>query len=171
MHSIGMPEIVEPVENSKLERRDRAARALFSATEMVGGNKFETEFGRAIPTTKYPEYASRYQSAFVEQINRLAKRLSTDLGGENGTKDLAKAFAKLRESKSEEVRDAWGNEFRVERAQWYGNRKLYIVRGAGLDQQFNTADDMAEYVEARRAAKVVNPSEPADRIFAYRARL
>src|SRR4029078_6959912 len=33
IHSIGMPEIVEPVEDSKLEQRDRAARALFAATE------------------------------------------------------------------------------------------------------------------------------------------
>ena len=46
IHSIGMPEIVEPVEKSQVEQRDRAARALFSATEMVSPNKFETEFGR-----------------------------------------------------------------------------------------------------------------------------
>ena len=163
IHSIGMPEIVEPMEGSKLEQRDRAARALFSATEMVGGNKFETEFGRAVPMTKYPEYASRYQSAFVAQVERLAKRLSRDLDGGKGAKDLPQAFAKLRQSNASEVHDAWGNEFRVERAQWYRNRKLYIVRSAGLDQQFNTDDDMAEYVEAH-AAKVVNPSAPVDRI-------
>src|SRR2546428_2113230 len=56
IHSIGMPDIVEPVEQSRWEQRDRAARALFSATEMVGENKFETEFGRAIPTDKFGEY-------------------------------------------------------------------------------------------------------------------
>ena len=49
IHSIGMPEIVEPVQESKVEQRDRAARALFSATEMVSTNKFETEVGRAVP--------------------------------------------------------------------------------------------------------------------------
>ena len=31
------------------EQRDRAARALFAATEMVSRNKFETEFGRTVP--------------------------------------------------------------------------------------------------------------------------
>jgi len=52
IHSIGMPEIVESVEHSKVEQKDRAARALFSATEMVNTNKFETEFGRAVPMEK-----------------------------------------------------------------------------------------------------------------------
>src|SRR5208283_4212697 len=40
IHSIGAPEIVEPAEESKLEQRDRGARALFSATEMVNTNNF-----------------------------------------------------------------------------------------------------------------------------------
>src|SRR5438034_2708931 len=61
IHSIGMPDVVEPTEESKAEQKDRAARALFSATEMVSGNKFETEFGRTVPQTKYWEYAQRYQ--------------------------------------------------------------------------------------------------------------
>src|SRR5438552_19074512 len=39
IHSIGMPELVEPVEKSSVEQRDRAARALFSATEIVANNK------------------------------------------------------------------------------------------------------------------------------------
>ena len=49
IHSIGLPEIVEPADESQLEQRDRAARALFSATEIVNANKFETEFGRTVP--------------------------------------------------------------------------------------------------------------------------
>ena len=64
IHSLGMPEIVEPVESSQAEQRDRAARALFSATEIVNPNKFETEFGREVPMTKQPEYARRYQARF-----------------------------------------------------------------------------------------------------------
>src|SRR6202043_528060 len=35
IHSIGMPDVVEPVPLTKLEQHDRAARALFSATEIV----------------------------------------------------------------------------------------------------------------------------------------
>src|SRR5439155_7049861 len=59
IHSIGMPEIVEPVEKSKVEQRDRAARALFSATEIVNANRFEKEFDRTEPMTKYAEYDGR----------------------------------------------------------------------------------------------------------------
>src|SRR5438105_13821508 len=57
IHSIGMPEIVEPVEKSQAEQRDRAARALFSATEMVNANKFGAEIGRAGRETKDGDYA------------------------------------------------------------------------------------------------------------------
>src|SRR5206468_8111079 len=60
IHSIGMPDIVQPVENAQVAQRDRAARALFAATEMVSANKFETEFGRSVPMRKYGEYAGRY---------------------------------------------------------------------------------------------------------------
>ncbi len=45
----GMPDIVVPVEQTKTLQRDRAARALFAATEMVNVNKFETEIGRTVP--------------------------------------------------------------------------------------------------------------------------
>src|SRR5438132_14423060 len=76
IHSIGMPDVVEPTEESKAEQKDRAARALFSATEMVSGNKFETEFGRTVPQTKYWEYAQRYQKQLLEQVQRLSERLS-----------------------------------------------------------------------------------------------
>src|SRR6266699_5640345 len=93
IHSIGMPDIVEPVEQSKVEQRNRAARALFSATELVGANKFETEFGRAIPTAKFGEYSVRYQARFLAQVHRLAESLShaTAQNPEHG--DLTKTFA------------------------------------------------------------------------------
>src|SRR5271166_989293 len=76
IHSIGMPEIVEPVEKSQAEQRDRAARALFSATEIVNPNKFETQFGGDVPMTKYGEYRARYQGRLQKQANQLAKELS-----------------------------------------------------------------------------------------------
>src|SRR5438552_6858705 len=75
IHSIGMPEIVEPVEKGQVEQRDRAARALFSATEMVNSNKFETEFGRTVPATKYGEYATRYQKSFMAQVRRVSENV------------------------------------------------------------------------------------------------
>jgi hypothetical protein len=59
------------------EQRDRAARALFSATEIVTPNKFATKFGKDVPMTKYADYWRRYQQPFQKQANRLAKELST----------------------------------------------------------------------------------------------
>src|SRR5207245_5729431 len=67
IHSFGMPEIVEPAEPSQAEQRDRAAQALFSATEIVTANKVEAEVGRNVPMTKYWDYGNRYQARFFEQ--------------------------------------------------------------------------------------------------------
>ncbi len=76
IHSIGMPDIVEPVPVAKAEQRDRAARALFAATEVVSANKFETEFGRTIPRTKLAEYNTRYRTRVrpPEQAKEIAER-------------------------------------------------------------------------------------------------
>jgi hypothetical protein len=51
IHSIGMPEVVEPVEKARVEQRDRAARALFSATEMVNRNKLKPCWAAPCPWT------------------------------------------------------------------------------------------------------------------------
>jgi len=153
IHSIGMPDVVEPVEDSKLNQHDRAAKALFAATEMVNGNKFETEFGRAVPTAKYAEYAQRYQTAFIAQVERLAKRV-TDSGTNAG--NINEAFTALKDAGVPETRDAWGNTLRIEPARWFGNRSHYIVRSAGPDGQFDTGDDVAALVQVRSAA-VVDP--------------
>ena len=158
IHSIGMPAVVEPVEESKLGQRDRAARALFSATEMVNTNKFQTEFGRAVPMTKYPEYAARYQARFVTQITRLAEQLSHAYR-QNPEGDLAKVFEKLKSAGGRDVRDAWGTELRVEPTGWYGNKTHYILRSAGADQQFSTADDMIAYLEVS-AKSIIGGSRP-----------
>ena len=94
IHSIGMPDIVEPVPIAKVEQRDRAARALFAATEVVSGNKFETEFGRTIPQTKLAAYTTRYQARFqttdAEQLTQRVpaesqRRRSHQDCGESGT--------------------------------------------------------------------------------------
>jgi len=157
IHSIGMPEIVEPGESTKLEQRDRAARALFSATEMVNTNKFETEFGRTVPMTKYPEYAGRYQTRFVAQVNRLAERLSEAYRRNPGEGDLTKVYAKLQQLGGPDLRDAWGTELRVEPVRWSRNKKQYFVRSAGADRQFDTGDDISVYVEVHTGKVVKRP--------------
>src|SRR5450759_1404357 len=73
IHSMGMADIVEPVPIAKAEQRDRGARALFAATEVVSGNKFETEFGRTVPQTKLAEYTGRYQARFQQLAEQLTR--------------------------------------------------------------------------------------------------
>ena len=53
IHSIGMPEVVETGERLR-RQRDRAARALFAATEMVSAQQVRNgESGRTVPQAKY----------------------------------------------------------------------------------------------------------------------
>jgi A-macroglobulin TED domain/Alpha-2-macroglobulin family/Carboxypeptidase regulatory-like domain/MG2 domain/A-macroglobulin receptor binding domain/Alpha-2-macroglobulin bait region domain/Macroglobulin domain MG3 len=158
IHSIGMPEIVEPVEESKAEQRDRAARALFSATEMVNTNKFETEFGRTVPMAKYQEYAGRYQARFLAQVRRLAENLSAAYRENPEKGDLTKVFARISKAGGPDLLDAWGTELRVEPVPWYRDKTHYMVRSAGVDQQFDSGDDMAAYIEVRTGNIVGRPN-------------
>ncbi len=157
IHSIGMSEIVEPVEKSKIEQRNRAARALFSATELVGANKFETEFGRTVPMTKYPEYAGRYQARFMDQVRQLSERLSLAYRDNPEKGDLTKVFTRLSKTSEADLRDSWGTQFRLEPVQWYRDKAHYIVRSAGADHRFDTADDIAAYVEVHRGTVLDRP--------------
>ena len=142
IHSIGMPEIVEPAEKSQAEQRDRAARALFSATEIVTPNKFETKFGKDVPMTKYADYWRRYQQQFQKQANRLAKELSAAYAKNPKAGDPTDVYAKLAQSGDAEFRDPWGNGLTFERARWDASKKYYLMRSAGPDGQLNTADDL-----------------------------
>ena len=162
IHSLGMPDIVEPVDDSKLNQRDRAAKALFAATELVGGNRFDTEFGRVIPTVKYAEYAQRYQTAFIAQVERMAKRIAGQLNRNGGRANVDKAFAQGLASGTPETRDAWGTPLRTG-PRWRGDKGNFLVRSAGPDRQFDTGDDMAALVQVQTAS-LVNPSQTTDPI-------
>jgi A-macroglobulin TED domain/Alpha-2-macroglobulin family/Carboxypeptidase regulatory-like domain/MG2 domain/A-macroglobulin receptor binding domain/Alpha-2-macroglobulin bait region domain/Macroglobulin domain MG3 len=162
IHSLGMPDIVGSVDDSKLNQRDRAAKVLFAATELIGGNKFETEFGRAIPTAKYAEYAQRYQIAFIAQVERMAKRIANDVSRNGGRTSVNKAFAHLLASATLETRDAWGTGLRTS-PRWRGDKGNFLVRSAGADRQFDTGDDMAALVQVQTAS-VVSPSQATDSI-------
>ena len=142
IHSIGMPEVVEPADKSQAEQRDRAARALFSATEIVTPNKFETKFGKDVPMTKYADYWQRYQQQFQKQANRLAKELSAAYAKNPKAGDPTVVYAKLAESGNAEFRDPWGNGLTFEPARWDASKKYYLMRSAGADGQLNTTDDL-----------------------------
>ena len=135
IHSIGMPEIVEPVAFAREQQRDRAARALFAATEMVNPNRFETELGRSVPQTKFQEYANRYRTHFADQVSR----------------SLSHAYQRNTDLSEAELRDPWATGVRIEHAPWKA-AQIYNVRSAGPDKQFNTADDLQFFVSVESGA-------------------
>jgi uncharacterized protein YfaS (alpha-2-macroglobulin family) len=138
IHSIGMSEVVAPVEQSRGFRRDQAARALFAATEVVNANAVQAEAGRVLPQEKYGAYFARYHARFVATLR---KTRAQDLSN-TGTMKL---------------RDAWDTNLRVETVPWDAQHAHYWVRSAGPDKQFGTSDDLAAYVEVRSRKIVDHP--------------
>ena len=157
IHSIGMPEIVEPVEKSQIEQRDRAAQALFSATEIVNPNKFETEFGRDVPMDKLGEYRARYQARFQKQANQLAKELTQAYAENPKAEDPTRIYAKLAQAGGTDFRDAWGTILTMEAARWDSSKQYYVLRSAGPDRQLNTVDDLQASLLVHRKKLVGRP--------------
>jgi hypothetical protein len=141
IHSIAMPEVVEPAERSQAEQHDRAARALFSATELVNANKFETESSKDMPMTKYAAYWRRYQKQFQKQANQLAKELSEVYRKHPDAGDLSEVYATISRSDGAEFRDPWGNRLTLDPA-GDPSKKYYLMRSAGPDRTPDTRDDL-----------------------------
>jgi hypothetical protein len=140
IHSMGMTDVVESAEQSSVEQRDRAARALFSATEIVASNKFETEIGKDLPMTKYGEYRQRYQARFQALANDLAEAI-TDAYAENPKAGSpTEIYQKLTQSGGAEFLDPWGNPLRFEPASW-DPKNYYLVISPGPDHHYNTGDE------------------------------
>ena len=155
IHSVGLPEIVEPVsDNNDEAQRDVAARALFSATEIVRQNRFDGETGREIPRTKYYEYWNRYQAQFEEDAKKIAAELRHAIASDPNENDLEKAFKKLADSGKLDFRDAWGTKLKVERTPWDNAKTMFTIHGAGPDKSFDTADDLRAVLYFRRSPVV-----------------
>ena len=141
IHSIGMPESVTSASNGG--SRDRAARALFAATELVNANRFQTEFGNAVPRTKYPEYALRYQARFRNQVEQLAEAFSRANAASGGGRDINQIASRMAADGALEMRDAWGTQLSVRPASSWGQRGgLYQIVSAGPDKRFYGSDDL-----------------------------
>lgn len=150
IHSIGLPEVVEPVSEPESQQRDRAARALFAATEIVSQNKFETEVGRTVPQTKYYEYSQRYQAQFRANANKIAGQLRQSFANDPKKIDPRSAFEKLADSGRPEFRDPWGTRIELEAVPWDPTKTQYTIRSAGMDKQFKTGDDLTVPLYVRR---------------------
>ncbi len=152
IHSIGLSEAVEPAARAQADQRDRAARALFAATELVNKNSIDREVGRSIPNTQFGIYRVRYQARFDSEVKAVCDALSRP-DVMQSTNDLTKALAQLAKNSEPGVRDSWGTDVRAERMSW-GSGHTYLLRSAGPDKRFNTGDDLTGYIE-------VNPGESA----------
>jgi hypothetical protein len=163
IHSIGLAEVVEPVSQRQQEQRDRAARALFAATEIVSQNQFETEVGRTVPQAKYYEYLQRYGTQFRTNVDKIAGQLRRSFEDNPKQKDLLTAFEKLSDSGKPEFQDPWGTRLTLEAVPWDPSKTQYILRSAGMDKQFKTSDDMFGSLYFRRnkvkASPVVEKSD------------
>lgn len=152
IHAIGMEQIAETVDEAQAKERDRAAQALFSATEMVTPNKFETEFGRSIPATKYWEYAQRYQKQFMAQVQSLTESLDRGYRQHPNEKDLLRIVAQV-----DSVRDPWGTSLQITPVTWM-QAGTYLVQSAGPDKKFNTGDELGAYLEVHHRKLIGHPT-------------
>ena len=153
IHSLGMEQVVAPMPagrgavGGEAQRRDRAAQALFAATELVSTNRFETEIGRTAPQTKFALYSSQYRTQFQAQLGKLAESANRAFAGKS-SRDLPTIIAKL---DADSRRDAWSTDLRVDAV---GRSNYYLVRSAGPDKRFDTADDQTGYLQVRTATVV-----------------
>ncbi|HKV47118.1 MAG TPA: carboxypeptidase regulatory-like domain-containing protein [Candidatus Acidoferrales bacterium] len=144
IHSLSPTQIVEPHEDESSESRDRAAQVLFAAAETVAPYTLDSEAGRALPDTEMSDYQQRYRDALVDYVRELAANI-TDI---RHKQDVPSAFMALKDASGHSPRDAWDTGLRIEPAQWFGrNNGWYLVRSAGPDREFNTADDLTLWLE------------------------
>lgn len=135
IHSVDLPEVITSSEPSgALAQRERAAQALFAATETVERNNTNVEFGREAPRGKLQVYVARY-----------AKRMTSELTSLDQEPEPACNRAAVVDLLSRRhMVDAWGNPFRVDSPTW--NVQSLAVRSAGPDGRFDTNDDIVQSV-------------------------
>jgi len=150
IHSVSISDAVTSVDTSEFKRRDRAAQALFAAAQSVATESTPAEFGGTAPQDKYPQFASRYLARLRAQIDRV---VSVRTENNPNTCDQTLLAADFRKAN---IRDAWGNQLRVD-GNWSGAR-TFVVRSAGPDGQFYTADDLLQNRDEHRCTVPTYPS-------------
>ena len=149
IHSLSLSSAIEPANDRRGDEQDRAARALFSATEMATPAKLDIEFGRSLPQDKYFEYQRRYRLAFLDQVRDLAEQVSRELRNHKDGQDVSSIFNAARPL------DPWNTPLRIKPAPF--DRRgihLYLVQSAGPDGAFDSRDDLVAYLEGRSGSLV-----------------
>jgi hypothetical protein len=155
IHSLSSTQIVEPVEKDAVESRDLATHVLFAAAETVVPYTLETEAGSELPAIQSSDYLARYRDALLDYVREIAAKM-VDLPA---AQNVPVAFRALKDAGGRSPQDAWGTELRIESAAWFSqNKGWYVVRSAGPDRMFNTADDLTVWLETRTASVSNNPA-------------
>jgi uncharacterized protein YfaS (alpha-2-macroglobulin family) len=154
IHSLSLPSVIEPAQEGRDDPQEKAARVLFSATEMARPARLDTEFGRSLPQNKYYEYQQRYRSAFFGQVHDLVAQLSQELRRHQAAPAGAAPDIPAMVNAAR-PRDSWNTPLRIEPAPW--GRHVYLVRSAGPDGAFNSRDDLVAYIEGRYGNVVHEP--------------
>jgi uncharacterized protein YfaS (alpha-2-macroglobulin family) len=148
IHSLSSTDIVQPAAGEDEGQHDRVAQVLFSAAESVTPHTLDSEAGRTVPQANAAEYQDRFRRALGDHVKELSARLGDLHRGAN----LAERFKAVTEDDGRRPHDAWGTELRIEPSRWFnGASPRYLVRSAGPDRTFGTADDLTVFLEMRNA--------------------
>jgi uncharacterized protein YfaS (alpha-2-macroglobulin family) len=151
IHSLSMNDVITPVAVGAAEQQERAARVLFSATEMTNSNGVQTEFGAEVPGGKFAAFQDRYHDAFLMQVRRIAAQLSEAYARKPANFDPVGEFGRLQGG--EAPRDAWGTALQIQAAAWSRNGlRYYRIESPGADQRYGTGDDLFAYIEVHTGA-------------------
>ena len=147
IHSIGMPDIVEPVQTAKV----RAARPRRAGAVRGHGDGEPQQVRDGIRPHRASGRNMRImpdatRARFVADVRRLSESLSRSYTRNKG--DLTKAAGR-------NFATPGSTGLRIEHARW-GARNTYAMRSAGPDKRFDTGDDMEVYVEVR-TGRIVGP--------------
>ncbi|MGD0903271.1 MAG: MG2 domain-containing protein, partial [Terracidiphilus sp.] len=160
IHSLSMNGVVEDAGEEAAAPQDRAARALFSATETVNPHSLDTEAGRTVPQTRFEEYQQRYQAAFLDQVRQLAEMLDKKISTHSSDNEIVNEFKRLALNGDSPPRDAWNTSLRIEPVRWrWGRDRVFLVRSAGPDRRFDSADDLVVYLRAGSSSVVTQPGQ------------
>jgi hypothetical protein len=157
IHSIGMPDVVETPEKSGPDQQDLSARALFSATEMVNPNKFETEFGRTLPQAKTVEYSTRYRTTFLKQVHQLSDKFGNVFQQYDASGNVQTLLEQAMRDAGNDSLDSWGTPFRITPLSHNPQTSYFSVQSAGADKKFGSSDDMFAYMQIVRRKIVGQP--------------
>ncbi len=155
IHSFGMSEVVEPPLPGRAEVQNRAARALFAATEMSRPNAFRQDVNPVAFLKSRTAYDARYRAAFENEIKLAAAGITANYRRNHDAAALKRAVKAL------DARDPWGEKISIEPVTW--SKDTYMARSAGPDKRFDTADDFLDYVrlhEDSGPSSIVTGIEP-----------